>query len=391
MLETIVEAISSEVLERILDKFANQMTGDLDDRIQSLEEDLHGIERKVERQLAVHLKAGFTFLKMGDLQNARTEFVRAEAADPYAATAKLWLSAMLFKDGQWDFAMKMCRRALLLNPFVGYHPSSYSNLFSATHSNVKLQLRSEIWSLQLKDKRFVDKFLKQPLLKTWLKALKAEFSSKFAYRSQVAVRKVSCSGGNPVVFWRLGSDLLTEYEEIVSAFELANGKCLWNKFVRKEELCFATPLLVVLKSKEPAGGYELIDLQTGKRMAKMGTEYYKTVFCPNESYLYQVEPYEKSNVTMTDSIAAEARSRDDSRKDAFIVAIFDHDTIPFEESRTCSDPFGGNHFEICVTNVWQHLHYMGSAHDFPACGLGCDARLVACNRKAIENGTRLTD
>jgi tetratricopeptide (TPR) repeat protein len=367
MLE-IVSVIGSKVIDLVIGKIADRLGEQLQPQLDLIDQRLMRMEQKVERLLAIHLNAALIYLQSGDYQNARTKLVEAVAAEPYSAVAKFWYGVTLYLNGQSDLAKDEIGKALLLNPFIG------QNTKVPTYEiDTVLESRADpaTWTLKLNDKRFVDQLPQR----TWFRRVFTNWwGGGWGYRQFAAIKKVSCSAGYPVVFWRLGSNLFDEYEYFVAAFDLASGACLWNQRTRGE-MCFATSRVVVLRSTDPGDGYSLLDLKTGSPVAQMGAEYYRTVFCPNEDYLPQASAFNRSNLEMSDSGPIVQRIQDELRKKS-LLDRFAAITDPIEDSGTSSSPFGGNPYTIRAVNKWDVHVNSGGGKTPPSEALGCDATLI---------------
>ena len=359
MWDIILETIAS----KLLDEFAERLKEKLDDRLQTefelLDTRLSNIERNIEKQLAMHLKAGFNFLRLGQPKEAFDEFVRAEATDADAVVAKFWLSVMAFRKGQQAFALNKLKEAIHLNPFI-LGDDAMTNF-----SQAPVMADESSWDLSLSDTTFVKR-----VPTTWPSYIRDQLFSGFGYRSQSAVRKISCGGGNPVVHWIIGSEILGHYyDEIISGFNLVNGACLWSRLLKGKGLCFAGARYAVLQESKPRSDFEFIDLNTGRTTRTMSKDYFETVFCPHFDLLPHLKAFAVSNAIMADASTAYRKSRDSSGRDFW----FDHRSIPWKESQTAGDPLGAQIHQICAANSWFHLHFMGTQYAGAKCGLGCNA------------------
>ncbi|MFL6389392.1 MAG: tetratricopeptide repeat protein [Terriglobales bacterium] len=359
--------IGSKAIDLLVGKIADRLGEQLRPQLELIDQRLMRMEPKIERLLAIHLNAALIYLQSGDYQSARPELVKAVAADPYSAAAKFWYGITLYMNGQPNLGKNEIAKALLLNPFVGQNEEVPTYEIDTI---LETRAAAGTWILKLNDKKFL-KQLPQP---NWFSRLFTNWwGGGWGYQKFAAIVKVSCSAGYPVVFWRLGSNLFREYEYFVTALDLVSGACLWNERTR-DQLCFATPRVVILRSTDPGNGYSLLDMKTGSVVAEMGAEYYRTVFSPNEEYLPQIGAFRRSNLKMSDSGPIVQRIHDELQKKGFLDRLSAH-TDPIEDSGMSSSPFGGNPYTIQAVNKWNVHVDSGGGRMPPSSALGCDAVL----------------
>jgi tetratricopeptide (TPR) repeat protein len=199
MLE-IVTVIGSKILDLTVDKIVDRLGDHLEPQMRLIDQSLESIEEKVERELAIHLNAALIFLQSKAHQSARHELVMAVAADPHAAAAKFWYAVVLYMDGERELARSEYAKALLLNPFLGQNADSAPD---ALHGVLEYRAPLVRWTVKLNEKRFIKKYL----WGNWIRKQIASWSGGgWGFREFAAIEKISCSGGNPVIFWRVGSN-----------------------------------------------------------------------------------------------------------------------------------------------------------------------------------------
>jgi tetratricopeptide (TPR) repeat protein len=312
MIETIsiIEVIAQKLIEKGAEHITKSLGEQVGTQIAALNERMARIENMLEMELARHVKTGLTFVELGEFSKARDEFVKAEAIDPNAATAKLWLAKLLVAEGYGRPAFRRYVEALQLNPFVENVPPSddLNGIGRAT------------WGREL-DHWIATKFGNR--LRAWL---------TYSVPDETVVSKMSCSGLNPVVLWSLGG------KRILSAFRLSDGECLWSRRCREQTLCFATPRRVITRFLGPREEYELLDPESGKTLRRMGSEYFHVIFGPAEAELQTSQPFTASNQTMRVPEMAEVQA----------VGSYKG----FDDTKLCTDPFGGRLFQLSLTNRW---------------------------------------
>jgi hypothetical protein len=118
-------AILGSVASKLVDKTAHEFRRAVQSELQTVEarlglilESIRDVENKVERLLAIPLKAALTHIRCGAYEKALDKLVEAEAADNRSALAKFWLGVMLSINGKKDLALEKVCESLYLNPFI---------------------------------------------------------------------------------------------------------------------------------------------------------------------------------------------------------------------------------------------------------------------------------
>jgi tetratricopeptide (TPR) repeat protein len=308
---SIIEVVVHKLIGQGVEHITKSLGEQVGTQIAALNERMARIENMLEMELARHVKTGLTFVELGEFSKARDAFVKAEAIDPNAATAKLWLAKLLVVEGYGKPAFRRYVEALLLNPFLEHVPPSndLNDVMRAT------------WGREL-DHWVATKFGNR--VRAWL---------TYSVPDETVVSKMSCGGLNPVVQWSLGG------KTVLSAFRLSDGECLWNRRCREEQtLCFATPRRVITRLLGPPEEYELLDPESGKTLRRMGSEYFHVVFGPAEAELQTLQPFTASNQAMRVPEMAE------------VQAVGSYEGV--DDTKLCTDPFGGQLFQVSLTNRW---------------------------------------
>lgn len=228
---------------------------------------LAALDAKVDAQLLAPLRSGLTFLRLGNLDDALVEFVRAQAVDPYAPSSALCLGLLLQRMGRSAEGKRFVDESIHLNPYIvdGLIPEASLepglSLFMSRPSR-------QIWRISLLDKSFLVELPRRPM----------HFPELFAERASAAVRHISTAALHPIVSWILGGNLLGSPEKYVSAFDVETGNCLWNLSSADSTLCFVTPRFVVLKSDGEAPLFKLVDVEKGRVLRTMSEEYFRLAF-----------------------------------------------------------------------------------------------------------------
>ena len=366
----LAEKIGSKAFEIAVDRVVGALAKELEPEIRSMERRLTGIDAKLDRLLAVPLKAGFFSLRAGDLLGAQRQLAEAEAADEYGAVAKFWLSLVLFQQGKSDLAIEKMRDALLINPFVAPTSSVGQKLFSVIAGLKTVSTSSAEWIQQLNEKKFLRSVPKNMLRTLW--------PPDSGPRNKAAVCAASCSGDQAVIMWKRGSDLLSDFDIILSAFHLPSGRCVWSRRLKKNsQLRFASSRYVVLEFTAPPGGYELLSLRTGQPVTKLTTPYFQIAFCPENSQLRSLHSFNRSNCYMIEAKESWERCCTQPKRSRIVQLIKTgswHEHTEFTEERCLEGPFGWGTFRFRVINKWQHFLYTRGMYPSPPfCGLACES------------------
>jgi len=243
-----------------------------------------------ERQLGMWVKAGLTHLQIGEISEARDEFIRAEASDKRNATAKLYLAMILAQTGKLDVALVKLREAITINPFI---------VILFTPDNLKLpgsfgkiaETLPQAWSCQLSDIRFTENLIDDNsiLSNNW---------------NQSTFHAMSLSGGllvfslrlhdastiNDKLFWGGIDTINTGFgERTLVCFDPNTGKLKWCVAMPDKELVFATPTYVVLKTEKAA--YDFHETSNGIYSSSMGQEYFESIFFPGFATISKHKEY----------------------------------------------------------------------------------------------------
>jgi hypothetical protein len=342
----ISEALASQVLHWIVSKLEEGLSTRIKSEVDLIEERLVRIEEKIEKNMAMHLRAGLSFMRMGNWREAKNEFVRAEAVDSHSAMAKFWLGLILYRGSSKKLAAEKLRDSLHMNPYI---------------------IPSSIMTLEQLQKKFS---LKPNSRATWtIDLTSSSCPDNLQYKT---INAVSLSGGNPVLDAGLG---------VIAAVDISNGKYLWSKdtYVDRgmwkdgiwKELYFATPYYVVLKSHETPTTYELLDMQTGRSKTTMGQEYFEAIFCPNNSQLTQLDAFKRANCKVESShtkVLKFAQTAYKNRKARLpllkrvtheIYSAFDFNYKYWDE-KEITDPLDAKLYRLNVRNDWKGKYALGS-------------------------------
>ena len=364
IIEFVASKLAGLVLDKVLESFGQQMEvehGILLGRLAAL-------DSKVDTQLLAPLRSGLTFLRIGDIGQALTEFVHAQANDPYAAASALGLGLLLQKSGHVAEGKQFIEQAVQMNPYImegliPQLPPAPGPGLSITSSG------QQIWRISLLDKAFLATLPRRPL---------HFFPSYFAVRASAAVRSISTVALCPVVSWALGGNLRDEPEQFVSVLHPESGACLWTQSLAGSSLYFVTPRFVILKSNENPPMFKLVDIVSGSILKAMSDEYFRLAFLGgthklpmgslSSNYHRDLMPldeaYERTTVKNTD------------RGLKALIRIWDHDYITFVEKETIPLSSLPKTRYFTVENSWSHAHVtwgQGGA----ACGLWASTE-IAC-------------
>jgi tetratricopeptide (TPR) repeat protein len=352
LLEEAGRKIGSFVLGEALEQLANRLSHET----QQLQERIDRLDDKLERILAMQLKAALTFLELGRFEQALDELVRAEAAEPYAPVTKFWLAVVLWWKGKHDIALKKWQEALTLNPFIlvnNYPVGAPADVFGdfGNHESDRTLVRN------LNDQDFVRKALERS---RWLPTPSAH----------AVVRKISCSGTHPVFSWDVGVRLpsmgrvqdirrsnVSSGERLLTLLDESTGEALWHIRLDGEQLSYATPTVVVIWTPVKSL-FKLVDANTGTTCSTMSRGYYETVFCTEER-VTQSSAFQRSNVRLSHANVAIKKCLDlmGNRTPRYAGSI----TVRFTDTVSAEPPFGPRTVRAQASNKW-HLEAFGGGH-----------------------------
>jgi hypothetical protein len=269
-----------------------------ENEIPEIKTKLDNIQNMQEMQLAMWLKAGLTHLQIGEIREARDEFIRAEASDKRSATAKLYLAMILAQTGKLDLAMEKLREAITINPFIVIL-SLPDNLTLPDSVGKIVEIMPQTWSCQLNSTRFTKN----------LSDGNSILSRLFPSGSQGTIHNISFSGGLLVFSLRLHNSSMifdklfwggpdprdTDFgERTLVCFDPNTGKLKWSVATPNKELVFATPTYVVLKTEKAT--YDFYETPNGIYSSTMGQEYFESVFFPSFASISKHKEYLRSNI-----------------------------------------------------------------------------------------------
>jgi len=152
MINTLIKSVADKLLDALVEQTCDILRGTRDD-IAAIRSQLDIIQRNQEMQLASSLKAGLSYLQLGQRQRAIDSFVKAEADDSRNAVVKVILALLIAQDRKTDFAVDRMCEALQMNPFIVYamFPDNAPHVDGLDMPGSG----TEEWSLDLSDKQYL--------------------------------------------------------------------------------------------------------------------------------------------------------------------------------------------------------------------------------------------
>ena len=295
----ILNLVVTKVEQGVVEALSPQIRT-IEDRLDAITAHVGSLERKVDMELAEHLRAATTYMRLREFCNARNELISAEAVDDRSAVAKLWLSIMFGVEHKPEIAIEKMKGALALNPFIVQLlvPSLdfTQNVFSNSDIRDAAHVPSHGWSITVNK---INASLNKPSRYKigWLSKILNDRASDEGW---CALDAVSLSEEIVIVTWSAGkSDSPGCTDRFLAAFELSSGKLLWvHPLSAHLELFFAAPRFLVMKSQEADECYKFLDMRTGASASSMSEEYFELTFCPNSAKLHGLQGFIKSNTSM---------------------------------------------------------------------------------------------
>jgi hypothetical protein len=368
LLGLVTDRAVSMVLDQVATLLGSQLQGASEAGGDSWVDQLNNIDNKLE---TIPLRSGFTFLRIRNFSEARNEFIKACAANPHGAVARLCLSVLLYREGQQQIGLENFKQAINMNPFVSLPPfitpahivRLARKYLSDIDNTEQVRPSPSYWNHKLEKKGLLQQIPPpdDPLtLQHWLPAQdkRAQFiTGKISTTGPILA--VSTSGGNPVIVWQLIEGLTIT--QVVTTFDLVTGECLWSLRLQNKGLHMATPEYVILTSGIDHDMYELYAIKTGALVTCMAKRHYEVVFCPNSSEIQQMDEYKRSNHTMTEEDCFLGRGRLNYKAQAVKVSSLQQltdaqqtYTQTYVDEHTLYDPFKLSRCGIKVTNIWEY-------------------------------------
>jgi hypothetical protein len=372
----IANIIISRTFGTIIETVKSGLKEVLEPEFRSLERRINDLHASVQLQQAMWLKSGLTFLKLGEVVKARDEFIRAEASDKRSAVARFYLSLLLAYEGKLELAREKLHDAILINPFVSLLELRKWDRLPANYKS-KSKLPSKKWARHLNSEQSIKAI---PESQHWVYKFLLDIGDKGA------ITKCSCSGGGPVISWRLNSqfDFDDDHKRVISALDFSTGKILWSSVVADKELHLVTPTYVILKTNSE-NSYDLLSIKNGKSEGAMSADYYETVFCPDPGELQKLEEFKRSNRSMLTAKVIETykqnRERQIKSKWGFAEKIFKtlFSSIDFKylDQVALTDPLNANLYKFHFANYWKKDYILRPSMGQPSSEeiIGCDAKV----------------
>lgn len=341
----------SKVADEVYDVLKGRLSGEITavgDRLGQIEERLSRLDLKLDQQLMAPLRAGLTFLKLGQLEKAVDQFVHADAVEPDSAVAKFWLGISLISTGKDKAGRDFLLSAIELNPFVasgfiGSHTAPDPLTLTSAMANAK-----STWAVVLHSRPVLGKL---PKSKGWLKGV---FSEAPTPRVSASISKASTICGELALGWLLGDDLRSKAETVVSLFDLRSGRARWHKLGSNLELVLSTPHFVVMKD---GAVFKLLSLDGGRKKRVLNPEYFTVMFGggfetdSEHTWLHQFQRTLLSPQEGYDLAAVKSSK----------PLGFDHGFCEYCDTEFVLVPGESQRSRVVLENRWTHAHRMDSA------------------------------
>ena len=352
MWPAVASYLVSKVADEVYDRLRGRLSGEIaavGDRLEQIEGKLSQLDTKVDQQLMAPLRAGLTFLKLGQPEKAVDQLVHAHAVEPDSPVARFWLGICLIGTGKNKEGKDFLLSAIELNPFVasGFIESrTASDALTLTSSMANAK---STWAVMLESRPVLGKL---PKSKGWLKAM---FSEKAPTpRVSTSISKASTICGELALGWLLGEDLRSTPETVISLFDLRSGEARWHKLGSNLELALSTPRFVVIKDGPV---FKLLSLDGGQEKKVLNPEYFTVMFSggsetdSKHTWLHQFQK----------SLLPPQKGYDLATVKSSKPLGFDHGFCEYCDTECVLVPAANPRIRVVLENRWTHAHRMDSA------------------------------
>lgn len=303
MINTLIKSVADKLLDALVEQTCDILRGTRDD-IAAIRSQLDIIQSNQEMQLASSLKAGLSYLQLGQRQRAIDSFVKAEADDSRNAVVKVILALLIAQDRKTDFAVDRMCEALQMNPFIVYamFPDNAPHVDGLDMPGSG----TEEWSLDLSDKQYLATLeTKKKLMEKFIRSLVGGCSTILAASASGSQVVINFRVHRPHILWERGifwswklrgfKPRFNAGDEFVAAMAWGSGTVNWVHQIVDGRLLFATPYWTIIQMDE--GSFRLLRSTDGMPASTMGANYFATVLCPNIVALVRLHLFKASNPT----------------------------------------------------------------------------------------------
>lgn len=209
-----------------------------------------------------NFKAFFDYIKLGELTKARDSLLILSQQECTAYPNYL-LSYMLYYEGKIALAKEKFLIAFKMNPYI------FFNLCESLHGSYDLLTNDSLFNHD-----DIHEWSSSPINVEKSVANNIMGFFNLVYNNGISGYSMLASGFNPVI-------QLTNHKEQVSVIclDLKTGSVKWTIPVEDEQLYFATPLYVILRSYTSC--YTIYDMNTGKRIREMSEKLFDLYLFPD--------------------------------------------------------------------------------------------------------------
>ncbi len=364
LLGLLVDRMAPLILDELAVQLLNKLQMSPGSENDPITTQLTAIENRLETG---PLKTGLEFLKLGDLREARHEFVRACVANPHSAVARLCLGILLYNEGQRQPGLENFKQAIEMNPFVCLpplvQPSQIIALLNkqlSTPEETNLP-KSPFWVQHLQDQSILQTIPPTDdlfALGHWLPT-KGKTHTLLTEKMVKAgpILQACCNDRTIAIVWQLLEGPTTT--RILSIFAQETGKCLWSMRLFEKQLQFTSSIYAILTQENEH--YEFFSIETGQFITKMEKSIYEITFSPNVSYINWMDEYKRSHHTLKEKEDIETEAKFAYKAQTAKTLSPDKNTTPsknytklYKDEYILTDPFGLSLSGIKVTNMWEY-------------------------------------
>jgi hypothetical protein len=329
----VLNAVASEVAGQLIERVTLRELSNLAPEFKLIHSRLDSIEESLDRQDTMWLRSAMTFLKMGQLESARDDLVRATAVDERDATSRFLLGLTLAAVGHEDGAVQFLGESWQRNPLLFFE---FGN-FSFRQPSGGRALVEAAWQID----PFPRADLEDPIREQsgWLaRKLKKKMVASY-------ILEVAAGAGVLIVHSNLvlGPHLWTSSMDVLSAHDLANGEHLWSKVLTDDlRVILSTPKYIVLSGEGDQGPYRFLSTLDGSEKGEMRARRFESLLWPTVA----ARPSNKNYAATHRQFCRHSSLVDEARE------LKADASYQVDEKAVVTDYTGSGAWQVTARNLW---------------------------------------